>query len=180
MKVSLGFKLADLWIGVYYERRTDGLHLWVCLLPCAPVHLFFPRKDSPVIETLVRDSAKEWVMAKPVEARPQIRHARYDEMIPLLRAKLEEELEKMDAAQNRSGFLEEVADLIEVAESLAYFSYEASPGEVELFKRDKRERRGGFNRMLVMERHDKTPKIEKATRPGFTGSNAWGDQKPPR
>jgi hypothetical protein len=33
------FKPADIWIGVYWERRP-WLHLWVCLLPMVPIHLW--------------------------------------------------------------------------------------------------------------------------------------------
>ncbi len=38
--LSLEFKPQDLWIGAYWHRPAKGLlHVWVCLLPCLPVHL---------------------------------------------------------------------------------------------------------------------------------------------
>ena len=48
--IALEFKLADLWIGVFWDVRrcdygsilghvTKELHVWVCLVPCLPIHL---------------------------------------------------------------------------------------------------------------------------------------------
>ncbi len=33
------FKLADMWIGAYWRRERYVLHIWVCLLPCLPLHV---------------------------------------------------------------------------------------------------------------------------------------------
>jgi hypothetical protein len=47
--IALEFKLADLWIGAYWDREKDGgdthFHIWVCLLPCLPVHLSIRRRE---------------------------------------------------------------------------------------------------------------------------------------
>lgn len=38
-RVGLEFKLADLWLGAFYARKGDTLHVWICVLPCLPLHL---------------------------------------------------------------------------------------------------------------------------------------------
>lgn len=45
-RVSLEFKVQDLWIGAFWQRRSTetflGLtyvqHLWICILPMLPIH----------------------------------------------------------------------------------------------------------------------------------------------
>lgn len=44
--VHLEFQSGDLWIGIYWTRRSDAwgksrLELWLCLIPCLPLHLRF-------------------------------------------------------------------------------------------------------------------------------------------
>lgn len=34
----LEFKLSDLWIGAFWKTSGHCLDLWVCLLPCVPLH----------------------------------------------------------------------------------------------------------------------------------------------
>lgn len=46
MRVRLEFKLADLWVGVFWKWREptwkeDALDVWLCLVPCVPIHLIF-------------------------------------------------------------------------------------------------------------------------------------------
>lgn len=48
-QLSLEWKLQDLWLGVYWcwktvyhgtaGVRTSELHIYVCLVPCVPLHL---------------------------------------------------------------------------------------------------------------------------------------------
>lgn len=49
-EMRLEFKLADFWVGVFWkvkdvEAGTGAkwryLHIWICLLPCFPLHLTF-------------------------------------------------------------------------------------------------------------------------------------------
>ena len=44
MSIKIKFKLKDFWIGVYWERSTDimnrGLNIYICILPCIPIHIF--------------------------------------------------------------------------------------------------------------------------------------------
>lgn len=56
-QIQLEAKLQDLWIGAYWkhspyynsktrdnEKRTD---IWICLLPCLPIHITKFRADQP-------------------------------------------------------------------------------------------------------------------------------------
>jgi hypothetical protein len=47
--IAIDFKLADLWIGAFWDHRSanystlrghciEEFHLWICLLPCFPIH----------------------------------------------------------------------------------------------------------------------------------------------
>lgn len=38
MKIQLEWKLADCWIGVFWKRDKHTLHIWVCIVPCLPLH----------------------------------------------------------------------------------------------------------------------------------------------
>lgn len=33
------WKLADLWIGVFWKHTGNCIDLWICLLPCVPLHV---------------------------------------------------------------------------------------------------------------------------------------------
>lgn len=53
-RLQLEWKVEDLWIGVFW-RRVNNAHacmrffdLWVCLLPCLPIHLSTWRNDVSV------------------------------------------------------------------------------------------------------------------------------------
>jgi hypothetical protein len=56
LRARLEFKLADMWIGVFWKRspfwlntglprhiRTD---VWVCVLPCFPLHIWWDKKET--------------------------------------------------------------------------------------------------------------------------------------
>lgn len=34
------WKPEDLWVGVFWRRTGNRLDVWVCLLPCLPIHLW--------------------------------------------------------------------------------------------------------------------------------------------
>jgi len=54
MKVRFEFKFADLWIGAYWAHIDSILHVWVCVLPCFPLHIVLPLqggKQAPVQQT---------------------------------------------------------------------------------------------------------------------------------
>lgn len=43
-------KWADLWIGVFWKRKSGPgwsvLHIWICLVPCFPIHVWVARSDK--------------------------------------------------------------------------------------------------------------------------------------
>jgi len=39
ISIRLEFKLADLWIGLFWKRLEETLHRWICLLPALPLHI---------------------------------------------------------------------------------------------------------------------------------------------
>lgn len=45
--VALEWKLADLWVGAFWDRRWRSeigcfsYHVWICLIPCVPIHLWW-------------------------------------------------------------------------------------------------------------------------------------------
>jgi hypothetical protein len=39
MKARLEWKLADCWVGCYWARKDGVLHIWICIVPCVPLHL---------------------------------------------------------------------------------------------------------------------------------------------
>lgn len=39
--IRLEVKLADCWIGAYWRRDGYALHVWLCLVPCVPLHIIF-------------------------------------------------------------------------------------------------------------------------------------------
>jgi hypothetical protein len=46
-RLALEFKPADAWIGAYWERRHGALHVWVCLVPCFPIHYISKPRTLP-------------------------------------------------------------------------------------------------------------------------------------
>lgn len=47
MKARLEFKLQDCWIGAYWDRENYFVHLWICLIPMLPLHLWWPYREEP-------------------------------------------------------------------------------------------------------------------------------------
>jgi hypothetical protein len=37
----------DLWIGAYWKRIGNCIDLWVCLLPCLPLHISWWWSEEP-------------------------------------------------------------------------------------------------------------------------------------
>ncbi len=46
MSIRLEFKLQDCWIGLYWKRDQDRLHVWLCVLPCVPLHIELTRRHD--------------------------------------------------------------------------------------------------------------------------------------
>lgn len=33
------FKLADLWVGAFWRRTSNSVDVWICFVPCVPLHI---------------------------------------------------------------------------------------------------------------------------------------------
>jgi hypothetical protein len=36
----LEWKPQDLWVGAYWKSGWDRFDLWICLVPCLPIHIW--------------------------------------------------------------------------------------------------------------------------------------------
>lgn len=39
VRARLEFKLPDLWVGVFWNYKYPFLEVWICLVPCFPIHI---------------------------------------------------------------------------------------------------------------------------------------------
>lgn len=39
MRARFEFKPADAWIGAFWRQSQGILHIWICLIPCVPLHV---------------------------------------------------------------------------------------------------------------------------------------------
>jgi hypothetical protein len=45
LKINLEFKLADMWIGIFWRTQENPLdkrhitEIWICIIPCLPIHI---------------------------------------------------------------------------------------------------------------------------------------------
>ena len=44
--VEFEWKPQDAWIGAFWKRTGHTVDLWVCILPCIPLHISWWGKDS--------------------------------------------------------------------------------------------------------------------------------------
>lgn len=44
--LSLEFKLSDMWVGVFWRNGKYDIDIWVCLIPCFPMHYWSGRKNE--------------------------------------------------------------------------------------------------------------------------------------
>lgn len=52
MRAKFEFKLEDLWIGAYWERKwlatmphtTERWDVWICFIPCFPLHIVLTKE----------------------------------------------------------------------------------------------------------------------------------------
>lgn len=51
--VAIEWKPEDLWIGAFWKRTPFdgfvGYSLWICLLPCFPLHIWWYKRDEAAL-----------------------------------------------------------------------------------------------------------------------------------
>lgn len=43
LSIGVEWKLADLWLGIFWKGARDDREVWVCLLPCIPIRFHYQR-----------------------------------------------------------------------------------------------------------------------------------------
>lgn len=38
-KARFEWKWADLWVGLFFKRAGNSVDIWLCMLPCIPLHI---------------------------------------------------------------------------------------------------------------------------------------------
>ena len=38
-RANVEWKLQDMWIGAYWKRSGNCVDLWICFVPCVPLHV---------------------------------------------------------------------------------------------------------------------------------------------
>lgn len=41
MKWKIEFKPQDCWIGAYFKRKDAVQHVWICIVPMIPLHIWW-------------------------------------------------------------------------------------------------------------------------------------------
>jgi len=42
--VCIEFKLEDMWIGLFWKHKYREIDIWLCLIPCFPIHYWSGRE----------------------------------------------------------------------------------------------------------------------------------------
>ncbi|MBO8162086.1 MAG: nucleoside triphosphate pyrophosphohydrolase [Brevibacillus sp.] len=101
----------------------------------------------PIYNKLIRDRIPEIIAASGKRYATSVLSD--DEYLVKLREKCREELNEYNSAQSDQERLEELADLLEVVYALARV-HGASPRDLEEIRRSKAEKRGGFEKKLLL------------------------------
>lgn len=81
MKIRLEWKPQDLWIGAFWktvpglnpeEEPVAEVHVWICLVPMLPLHLWWCRYPTREAEDCIRldDCTLLWTPGKPLPLNP--------------------------------------------------------------------------------------------------------------
>lgn len=54
LKIRLEWKPQDAWIGAFWKRTPAKTDIWICLLPCVPIHIVLWRVECPRCGALVK------------------------------------------------------------------------------------------------------------------------------
>ena len=44
--IDLEFKLQDFWVGVFWKNRKEDIDIWICIIPCLPIHYWSGREKK--------------------------------------------------------------------------------------------------------------------------------------
>ena len=148
------------------EYTCDGPHDEVVTFTGQLIHIGHgkkkPKKGWVMYNKLVRDKIPDIIMADGGECKFHV--AKKDEFARVLGAKLHEEVNEL----SRNPCAEEIADVLEVIEALARIHH-IHLDEIKAAKKMKREDRGGFNLMFVLDEATefKLRKGEEVIKPGY-------------
>ena len=39
LNIDVEFKLQDFWVGAYWKRGIHKFDIWICIIPCFPIHI---------------------------------------------------------------------------------------------------------------------------------------------
>jgi hypothetical protein len=53
-KIQLEWKLQDFWLGVFWKRTKLHTDIWICLIPCIPIHITLWRVQCPRCDAIVK------------------------------------------------------------------------------------------------------------------------------
>jgi len=42
--IRLGFKIEDMWVGGFWKKKPREIDIWLCLVPCFPIHYWSGRE----------------------------------------------------------------------------------------------------------------------------------------
>ncbi|MFA6091113.1 MAG: nucleoside triphosphate pyrophosphohydrolase [Candidatus Gracilibacteria bacterium] len=99
---------------------------------------------------LVRDKIPE-IIQKNDGTLPSFYVASEEEFLIALDTKLDEEIAEFRSTVDSISAAEEIADIVEVLLSLAH-SRGYSPEQIEKIRLEKREKRGGFEKRIILEK----------------------------
>jgi len=102
----------------------------------------------PSYQKLVRDNIPEIIRENGEE--PITRQLDEGEYKQALTDKLKEEAEEVGETTNRESVRKELADVLEVVDTLAN-AYNIDKEDIASFQKDKREERGGFKQRIYLE-----------------------------
>jgi hypothetical protein len=43
--IRLEFKIQDLWIGLFWKNGKEDIDIWLCIIPCFPIHYWSGREE---------------------------------------------------------------------------------------------------------------------------------------
>lgn len=44
-RANFEFKLQDLWVGIFWKKLGHTVDVWICLIPCVPIHVWWSWHD---------------------------------------------------------------------------------------------------------------------------------------